>query len=89
MTIPLTTLLGLTGHPGEAAAFGPIDATANPATTWCITVTDKHGHPTAHGCARPHRHGKPRRTKDPGGPPPGGRPPGGRRYTTGPITYPV
>ena len=64
-------------------------AAANPATTWCITVTDKHGHPTAHGCARPHRHGKPRRTKDPGGPPPGGRPPGGRRYTTGPITYPV
>ena len=88
MTIPLTTLLGLTGHPGEAAAFGPIDATlartmaahaaGNPATTWCITVTDEHGHPTAHGCAKPGRRGKPRHTKDLGGSPPGGRtsPPG-------------
>ena len=79
MTIPLTTLLGLTGHPGEAAAFGPIDAdlartmaahaAASPATTWCITVTDEHGHPTAHGCAKP---GRPRQTaggtKRPGGP---------------------
>ena len=83
LTIPLTTLLGLTGHPGEAAAFGPIDAAlartlaahaaGNPATTWCITVTDEHGHPTAHGCAQPGRRGKPRRTKNPGGPPPGGR----------------
>ena len=75
LTIPLTTLLGLTSHPGEAAAFGPIDATlartmaahtaGNPATTWCITVTDEHGHPTAHGCAKPGRHGKPRHTKAP------------------------
>ena len=87
LTIPLTTLLGLTGHPGEAAAFGPIDAAlartmathaaGNPATTWCITVTDDHGHPTAHGCAHPARRGKPRRTNDPSGPPPGGPPPGG------------
>ena len=83
LTIPLTTLLGLTGHPGEAAAFGPIDAAlartlaahaaGNPATTWCLTVTDEHGHPTAHGCAQPTRHGTPRRTKNPGGPPPGRR----------------
>ena len=26
LTIPLTTLLGLTDHPGEAAGYGPIDA---------------------------------------------------------------
>ena len=81
LTIPLTTLLGLTGHPGEAAAFGPIDAAlaralaahaaGNPATTWCLTVTDEHGHPTAHRCAQPTRRGKPRRTKNPSGPPPG------------------
>ena len=87
LTIPLTTLLGLTGHPGEAAAFGPIDAAlartmathaaGNPATTWCLTITDEHGHPTAHGCAKPTRRGKPRRTNDPSGPPPGGPPPGG------------
>ncbi len=85
MTIPLTTLLGLTSHPGEAAAFGPIDAdlartmaahaAGNPATTWCITVTDEHGHPTAHGCAKPGRHGKPRHTKNPSGPPPADRHP--------------
>ena len=49
-------------------------AAGNPATTWCITVTDEHGHPTAHGCAKPGRHGKPRHTKDPSGPPPGGPP---------------
>ena len=30
LTIPLTTLLGLTSHPGEAAAFGPIDAASRP-----------------------------------------------------------
>ena len=75
LTIPLTTLLGLTGHPGEAAAFGPIDAALarvmaahaadNPATTWCITVTDEHGHPTAHGCAKPTRHGKRQRPTTP------------------------
>ena len=69
LTIPLTTLLGLTDHPGEAAGYGPIDAglartlatqaTGNPATTWCITITDQHGHPTAHGCATPSRPGKP------------------------------
>ena len=88
LTIPLTTLLGLTGHPGEAAAFGPIDAdlartmaahaAGNPATTWCLTVTDEHGHPTAHGCAKPTQRGKPRPTENPGGPSPGGHtsPPG-------------
>ena len=93
LTIPLTTLLGLTSHPGEAAGYGPIDAglartlatqaTGNPATTWCITITDQDGHPTAHGCATPGRRGKPWRKKDPSRRPPGSppgtgsRPPGG------------
>ena len=45
------------------AGLGPVDpwlarnlvraAAANPATTWCVTVTDQHGHATGHGCARP------------------------------------
>ena len=88
LTIPLTTLLGLTDHPGEAAGFGPIDAdlartmaadaAGNPAASWCITVTDQHGHPTAHGCAAPPGRGTPRRKKRPGNRPPGTRPPGGR-----------
>ena len=70
LTIPLATLLGLAEHPGEAAGFGPIDpalardlaaqAAGNPATTWCVTVTDPGGHPLAHGCARP---GRPDRTR--------------------------
>jgi Domain of unknown function (DUF222) len=63
LTIPLTTLLGLAERPGEADGLGAIDpalariladsAAANPRTTWCVTVTDEDGHPTAHGCARP------------------------------------
>ena len=28
-------------------------AARNPKTTWCVTVTDEHGHATGHGCARP------------------------------------
>ena len=87
LTVPLTTLLGLTDHPGEAAGYGPIDAdlartlaaqaTGNPATTWCITITDQNGHPTAHGCATSGRPRRPRRTKNPGRRPPGN--------TTGPA----
>ena len=92
LTIPLATLLGLAENPGEAAGFGPIDpalarnlaaqAAGNPATTWCVTVTDPGGHPLAHGCAQP---GKPKRTRHrhtrpaaPASTPPGrgGGPPG-------------
>ena len=50
--------------------MGPIDpwlardlaaaAARNPKTTWCVTVTDKHGHAIGHGCARP----EPRATPD-------------------------
>jgi hypothetical protein len=83
LTIPLATLLGLADHPGEATGFGPLDAdmargmataaTASPATTWCVTVTDRHGHPTAHGCARPARRTGPKRQPSPDTGPPGGR----------------
>ena len=95
LTIPLATLLGLAEHPGEAAGFGPIDpalarnlaaqAAGNPATTWCVTVTDPGGHPLAHGCAQPgnpkrtrHRHTRPPRPPRPPSTPPGrgGEPPG-------------
>ena len=95
LTIPLATLLGLAEHPGEAAGFGPIDpalarnlaaqAAGNPATTWCVTVTDPGGHPLAHGCAQPgnpkrtrHRHTRPPRPPSPASTPPGrgGEPPG-------------
>ena len=63
LTVPLATVLGLADRPGEAAGIGPVDpwlardlaaaAARNPKTTWCLTVTDQHGHPIGHGCARP------------------------------------
>jgi hypothetical protein len=63
LTVPLATALGLADRPGEAAGIGPVDpwlardltaaAARNPKTTWCLTITDQHGHPIGHGCARP------------------------------------
>ena len=63
LTVPLATLAGLAGRPGELSGLGPVDpwlardlaaaAAANPKTTWCLTVTDNQGHAIAHGCARP------------------------------------
>jgi hypothetical protein len=88
LTIPLTTLLGLAERPGEAAGLGPIDpalartlarsAARNPRTTWCVTVTDNDGHPTAHGCARPAT-GMRHRGKQPGGRQPQARQPQARQ----------
>ena len=63
LTVPLGTATGRSDRPGELAGLGPIDpwlardlaaaAAQNPKTTWCVTVTDKHGHAIGHGCARP------------------------------------
>jgi len=63
VTVPLATLLELDERPGEIPGLGPVDpwlardlataAARNPKTTWCITVTDQHGHAIGHGCARP------------------------------------
>jgi len=63
LTIPLSTLLDLADRPGEIGGIGPVDpwlardlaraAALNPRTTWCVTVTDAHGHAIGHGCARP------------------------------------
>ena len=65
LTIPLVTLLGLAEHPGEARGLGAIDpalarqmaasAARDPRSTWCVTVTDQHGHAIGHGCAKPAR----------------------------------
>jgi hypothetical protein len=62
LTIPLATLLGQAEHPGEAQGLGALDpalarqmaaaAARNPRSTWCITVTDTHGHAIGHGCAK-------------------------------------
>jgi len=63
LTVPLVTLTRLAGRPGELSGLGPVDpwlardlagaAARNPKTTWCVTVTDQHGHAIGHGCARP------------------------------------
>ena len=63
LTMPLTAWLGWTQSPGEVPGFGPLDATdsrtlasllgRNPASQWCVTLTDQSGHPVAHACA-PH-----------------------------------
>src|SRR5580693_9179164 len=89
LTVPLATALGLADRPGEAGPLGPIDpwlardlaraAAGNPTTTWCVTVTDEHGHAIGHGCGRPApKEARKRRTKQKGPGPPGGHdPPGG------------
>ena len=63
LTVPLGTAAGRADRPGELAGLGPVDpwlardlvtaAARNPDTTWCVTVTDEHGHAVGHGCARP------------------------------------
>jgi len=66
LTVPLTTLLGLTQAPGQAAGYGPIDAdtarvlacaaAGHRATHWRITVIASDGTALAHGTAA-HRPG--------------------------------
>jgi hypothetical protein len=79
LTVPLGTAAGRSDRPGELSGLGPVDpwlardllaaAAQNPKTTWCVTVTDQHGHAIGHGCARP----EPRSRKRHAGPgPPGG-----------------
>jgi Domain of unknown function (DUF222) len=78
LTVPLATLLDLADRPGESPGIGPIDpwlardladaAARNPRSTWCVTVTDQHGHAIGHGCARP---GPARRGTREGRAPPG------------------
>jgi hypothetical protein len=79
LTMPLAAWLGWTQSPGQVPGFGTLDAedsralaamlARDPATKWCITLTDPAGHAIAHGCAKP-GHGPP----DPGGTDPGGDP---------------
>ena len=74
LTVPLGTAAGLADRPGELGGHGPGRPLAGPrpgrrrrgqarATTWCVTVTDQHGHAVGHGCARPepksHRNTRP------------------------------
>ena len=87
VTVPLSTLLGTSGTPGEVAAFGPVDAElarelaraagTHPATRWCVTVIGQHGQAVRHGCARG-RHSAPQHPPTgPEGPAQDGPPPDG------------
>ena len=61
ITVPLETLQGLSEVPGEAGAFGLLDASdsrdvvaaaaRHPRTRWCITALNSDGTAAAHGCA--------------------------------------
>src|SRR6266700_2675742 len=94
--VPLTTLLDLAERPGEIPGIGPVDpalahdlaraAAQNPATTWCVTVTDEDGHAIGHGCARPEpkNHRKRGAKRGRPGPPDGRDPPRGTSGTPGP-----
>ena len=74
LTVPLTTLVHLSDHAGEAAGFGPLDAdlaraiaataSSNPFTSWCLTITDPDGRALGHGCGK-------RRNSSGGSDPPG------------------
>src|SRR5487761_108845 len=62
LNLPLTTLLGVTDSPGEAAGIGPLHAdtarllacalAGHRATRWQIILTDDDGHALAVGAAR-------------------------------------
>jgi hypothetical protein len=77
LTVPLGTAMGLADRPGELSGLGPVDpwlardllnaGAQNPATKWCVTVTDQYGHAVGHGCARPEP--KSHRTRAGPGPP--------------------
>jgi hypothetical protein len=59
LTMPMTTMLGLTNEPAEVAGFGPVGpalarqlatlAGLHPATRWVLTVTDDRGRAIGHG----------------------------------------
>jgi len=67
LTMPLSSLLGTAGAPGEVPGFGPLDASAcrtlaaalasRPGNRWCLTITDSSGHAVGHGCTRQAPHG--------------------------------
>jgi hypothetical protein len=97
LTLPLSTWLGRSDAPGHVPGYGPLDATdcrtladalaAKADSKWCLTLTDAHGTPVAHGCARPRPTGGKRRA------PPAARSPdnptAATRATTPPADNPT
>jgi hypothetical protein len=60
LTMPFATWAGLARRAGEVAGYGVTDAGTcadlaammGPDGRWCLTLTDQHGRPVAHACAR-------------------------------------
>jgi hypothetical protein len=96
LTMPLSAWLGWTQSPGDIPGYGPIDADdsrtladllgRSPASQWCVTLTDRAGHPVAHACAPrgPRPRPGPGTRAAPGGGPPATGPPGTGPPGTGP-----
>ena len=86
LTMPLSAWLGWTQSPGDIAGYGPIDAedsrtladllAQGPGSQWCVTLTDRAGHPVAHACARHGPPGPPQRPATPREHPSADRPAG-------------
>ncbi|HEX3749740.1 MAG TPA: HNH endonuclease signature motif containing protein [Streptosporangiaceae bacterium] len=61
LTVPLSTVVGISDGPGHLAGFGPITghtarhltsgALGQPSVRWCLTVTGEHGEAVGHACA--------------------------------------
>jgi Domain of unknown function (DUF222) len=95
ITVSLSTLLGESGAPGEAAGFGLLDAgtardltaaaARDPNTRWCVTAVHPDGTAAAHGCALG-RHPPPPGPEPPGPEPPGPEPPGPGSSPGPPVT---
>jgi uncharacterized protein DUF222 len=75
LVLPLATLLGLAGRPGEGRGLGPLDpalcrelataATSSPWTQLCVTLTNADGIAIGHGCAKPAGKAKDRAANQP------------------------
>jgi Domain of unknown function (DUF222) len=62
LTMPASAFFGQDDAPGQVGGFGAADADTcrelagwlaeGGKARWCITLTDRHGRPVAHGCAR-------------------------------------
>jgi hypothetical protein len=57
LTMPLSSLLGASGEPGEVAGFGPVAAAGERGSRLCLTLTGPDDRAVAHGCARARRSG--------------------------------
>jgi hypothetical protein len=81
LTVPLATLTGLAGKPGQLRGTGPVDAdlaqeyagraARHPGTEFCITLTGPDGRAAAHACGKRRKPGK----ADSAGPPQATGPP--------------